>query len=965
MEDQPPAKRQAGLGSGYSRASGGTVVLPGSPLPERAPQENSRDKVSSQAQELGLVTSNNRELHLAMPFEDQQIYPPEANPAPALVMGTPAEADSGAGTYNQPFVRDQTAQAELMERLSVFRKRVKSLAAANKAKPDMVVNKQMKHLLPPRSHGHVPGTAPGDVFYGKGELAITGVHSNISGGIDCLGSMPAYAIVLSGGYKDDDDFGKNFQYSGMGGRDADGNLYKDQEWTRGNLCLRANAESKAPVRVIRAKLDPETKKPVHTYDGLWRVKKAEHVAGIDKYLVCRFEMEAVEGHSTVSAAVTYRCLKGTLQKKRLASDNAADDKPVPKKRKVPTNAKRQGMLMADISGGLEPHPIPVINDRDSTGPPQITYTRHSQFGSKEAVSIHAAALEAFTTRQSCGRKMSKALGLDAPFYNGAGCLRHIEYSGIYECGESCKAKACKVNRVVSNGINLPLEVFNTGAKRGWGLRCQSDIRLGAFICEYAGVILTDAVAGKLQQQGQDAFLFNMDHFLLCHKKISPEDPPEDRLKLPPLPFKTPAGASSSITVDIPVAIPEAVPEQAAEPAISLKASAAAPQPQQDANPSAHVEAGAAICCDLETSASDTVPSEGVDTEGLKSKPEACIKPSAAEQTRPAGSGVLDVATSDALRLSACPKPAWKLQPSLTSPLHRQDSVRLETAKAEASHASAASLDRPALLPAEVADQAHHIGLPLSLQQDHLPPAQSRRGSPEPSSASMETESNIKIRIGMDVDSPQLAICNSGTAAPAATPGMDRSSCDGCHIHKDGPATSSMDIDLGQPAAGSAAAADAHSHERYEASKSPGSADALAADSNGRQTEMSLAAVDGSAVAAAAADTSGSAGSPDGSNALAADASPHKDEGFLVVDARTTGNVGRFLNHKCEPNCSLAIVQTPGEGTACSSSMCYRIGIFAHTYIPAMQELTYDYGYEVQGRGMTCHCGTKGCRKSLL
>ncbi len=55
------------------------------------------------------------------------------------------------------------------------------------AKPDMVVNKQMKAagLYKPHCHGHIPGAAPGDVFYGKGELAITGIHRNISAGIDC------------------------------------------------------------------------------------------------------------------------------------------------------------------------------------------------------------------------------------------------------------------------------------------------------------------------------------------------------------------------------------------------------------------------------------------------------------------------------------------------------------------------------------------------------------------------------------------------------------------------------------------------------------------------------------------------------------------------------------------------------------------------------------------------------------
>lgn len=42
---------------------------------------------------------------------------------------------------------------------------------------------------------------------------------------------------------------------------------------------------------------------------------------------------------------------------------------------VPENAKRRGLLMADISGGQESTPIPVVNDKDSTSPPELTYIR--------------------------------------------------------------------------------------------------------------------------------------------------------------------------------------------------------------------------------------------------------------------------------------------------------------------------------------------------------------------------------------------------------------------------------------------------------------------------------------------------------------------------------------------------------------------------------------------------------------
>ena len=58
--------------------------------------------------------------------------------------------------------------------------------------------------------------------------------------------------------------------------------------------------------------------------------------------------------------------------------------------------------------------------------------RHSQFRSADAKAIHQAALNAFTTRQVCGREMNKAVGLPPLLYNKAGCLTFIEYQGVYE-----------------------------------------------------------------------------------------------------------------------------------------------------------------------------------------------------------------------------------------------------------------------------------------------------------------------------------------------------------------------------------------------------------------------------------------------------------------------------------------------------------------------------------------------------
>ncbi len=131
----------------------------------------------------------------------------------------------------------------------------------------MVAFSQCKVELgtPLETIGHVPGVRVGEKFQNKGELAIMGVHCNISGGIYCKQAVspetshvlkqcptafktvehrlskiklkdpsddqillcrgkgnPAYSIVLSGNYSDDHDAGEIIDYTGQGGQDKDG-----------------------------------------------------------------------------------------------------------------------------------------------------------------------------------------------------------------------------------------------------------------------------------------------------------------------------------------------------------------------------------------------------------------------------------------------------------------------------------------------------------------------------------------------------------------------------------------------------------------------------------------------------------------------------------------------------------------------------------------------------------------------
>lgn len=96
---------------------------------------------------------------------------------------------------------------------------------------------------------------------------------------------------------------------------------------------------------------------------------------------------------------------------------------------------------------------------------------------------------------------------------------------------------------------------------------------------------------------------------------------------------------------------------------------------------------------------------------------------------------------------------------------------------------------------------------------------------------------------------------------------------------------------------------------------------------------------------------------------------HAARGQLMetfVDPTRVGNVGRFLNHSCEPNLLMVPVRV--------DSMVPRLALFAARDIAAGEELSYDYsgrflnpaGAEDGGgpgdgkRGKPCYCGAASC-----
>lgn len=88
-----------------------------------------------------------------------------------------------------------------------------------------------------------------------------------------------------------------------------------------------------------------------------------------------------------------------------------------------------------------------------------------------------------------------------------------------------------------------------------------------------------------------------------------------------------------------------------------------------------------------------------------------------------------------------------------------------------------------------------------------------------------------------------------------------------------------------------------------------------------------------------------------------------EEYCYIMDAKSKGNIGRYLNHSCNPN---VFVQNVFVDT--HDLRFPWVAFFAATYIQAGTELTWDYNYDVDsvpGKVMYCYCGSEECRGRLL
>ena len=80
---------------------------------------------------------------------------------------------------------------------------------------------------------------------------------------------------------------------------------------------------------------------------------------------------------------------------------------------------------------------------------------------------------------------------------------------------------------------------------------------------------------------------------------------------------------------------------------------------------------------------------------------------------------------------------------------------------------------------------------------------------------------------------------------------------------------------------------------------------------------------------------------------------------IIVDGTKQGNLARFINHSCSPNCYTRIIHTDDDKD--------KIVIFSKRFIKKGEELTYDYKFEIEldiSKKIICKCGSQFCRQTI-
>ncbi|KAK5638575.1 hypothetical protein RI129_012870 [Pyrocoelia pectoralis] len=75
----------------------------------------------------------------------------------------------------------------------------------------------------------------------------------------------------------------------------------------------------------------------------------------------------------------------------------------------------------------------------------------------------------------------------------------------------------------------------------------------------------------------------------------------------------------------------------------------------------------------------------------------------------------------------------------------------------------------------------------------------------------------------------------------------------------------------------------------------------------------------------------------------------------IIDATKCGNLARFINHSCNPNCYAKVITIESQK---------KIVIYSKQPIGVNEEITYDYKFPIEDEKIACLCGAATCRGTL-
>ncbi|KAJ7957167.1 E3 ubiquitin-protein ligase ORTHRUS 2-like [Quillaja saponaria] len=178
--------------------------------------------------------------------------------------------------------------------------RAKRNGKANAASGKIFVTVPHDHFGPiPAENDPVrnEGVLVGDCWADRFECRQWGAHFPLVSGIAGQSDHGAQSVVLSGGYKDDEDHGEWFLYTGSGGRDLSGNKRTnkeqsfDQKFEKYNKALLVSCLNGYPVRVVRSHKEKRSSYAPEEglrYDGVYRIEKCWQKVGVQGFKVCRY-----------------------------------------------------------------------------------------------------------------------------------------------------------------------------------------------------------------------------------------------------------------------------------------------------------------------------------------------------------------------------------------------------------------------------------------------------------------------------------------------------------------------------------------------------------------------------------------------------------------------------------------------------------------------------------------------------